>query len=165
MYKQEKEMYPYVCRWLQNILERKYKSAEILVEDTSKKLLSRWLYDHNLHRYFQDYQSYEVEVDVTGIVKTEKGISMAFIECKLDKITLRDVSQLLGYSKVARPFLSIILSPQGLSDSMNILLNVFRRYDILRYNNGKYIIIGKWNCSRAEPDIPSLIPKNAHRLL
>lgn len=157
-------MYPHICLWLKNVLLRKYRNANIIVEDTSKKVLSRWLYDHNFHKYFKDYQSFEIEVDVTGIAITEKEAHMAFVECKLTKITLRDLSQLLGYSKVAMPSLSLILSPSGITDSMNILLNIFRRYDILRYNADKYIIIGKWDSSRNEPDIPSLIPKNAHRL-
>ncbi|MEM3816051.1 MAG: hypothetical protein QW341_04315, partial [Candidatus Bathyarchaeia archaeon] len=141
MYKNEKEMYPHVCTWLRSILNKKHKGARIIVKDTSKKVLSKWLFDHNLHPYFSDYKSFEIEVDVTGIAISQTEITLAFIECKLDKITLRDLSQLLGYSKVAVPSLSLILSPEGLSDSMNLLLNIYRRYDILRYNRDKYIIV------------------------
>jgi hypothetical protein len=165
MYRNEREMYPYVCSWLKSVLSKKYTNAKVIVEDTSKKVLSRWLYDHAFHIYFKQYQSFEIEVDVTGIAITGKEAHIAFVECKLNKITLRDLSQLLGYSKVALPSLSIILSPNGLSDSMNFLLNIFRRYDILCYNKDKYIIVGRWDCSKNEPDIPSLIPKNAHLLL
>jgi hypothetical protein len=159
MYKREDDMYPHVCTWLRKVLARRYRGAEILVENTSKKVLSRWLYDRGLHGYFQGYQSFEIEVDVTGVAKTGSEVYMAFVECKLSKITLRDISQLLGYSRVAQPSLSLILSPKGLSDSMNALLNVFRRYDILHYNRGKYIVVGKWDYSKAEPDASSLIPK------
>lgn len=165
MYKNEKEMYPHVCSWLKTVLARRYKTSNILVEDTSKKILSKWLFDNNFHHYFKDYQSFEIEVDVTGIAITKTKVHMAFVECKLNKITLRDISQLLGYSKVAMPSLSLILSPNGISDSMNILLNVFRKYDILRYNTDNFIIIGKWDCSKAEPEIHSLIPKDAHRFI
>lgn len=163
MYKYEKEMYPHVCTWLRTILNKKHKGAHIIVEDTSNKVLSNWLFDHNLHSYFRDYKSFEIEVDVTGIAITETKITLAFVECKLDKITLKDLSQLLGYSKVAAPSLSLILSPKGLSESMNLLLNVYRRYDILRYNVDKCIIVGKWDSQKMEPDISSLIPKDAHR--
>lgn len=165
MYKNEKDMYPHVCSWLKRVLSKKYKTDNVIVEDTSQKELSRWLYDKNLHKYFKDHESFEIEVDVTGIAITQKDVYMAFVECKLDKIKLRDISQLLGYSKVAMPSLSLLLSPAGLSDSMNSLFNIFRRYDVLQYATGKYILIGKWDCIRSEPEIRSLIPRGVHHLI
>ena len=151
-------MYPHVCAWLRNALFRKYMGAEVTVENTSKKILSRWLYEKNLHRHFKGYECFEIEVDVTGVAIDKERVHIAFVECKLDSITLRDLSQLLGYSKVAQPSLSIILSPRGLSHSLNLLLNVFRRYDILEYGHDRPIIIGRWDCARAEVDLSSIIP-------
>jgi len=157
-------MYPDVCAWLKRILKEKFKDAEICVEDTSKKVLSKWLVEKGFHNFFPDYQTYEIEVDVTGIVEKTDEVHLGFIECKLGRITLRDLSQLLGYSRVALPLYSVILSPKGISRSMNLLLNIARRNDILYYSTDKHIIVGKWNEKRKELDFSSIIPKGSRIL-
>jgi hypothetical protein len=161
LYKTEKEMYPDVCAWLKKALEKKFKNAEIRVEDTSKKVLSKWLVERGFHRFFPDYQTYEIEVDVTGIALNSTRASLALVECKFGRITLRDLSQLLGYSKVALPLHSVILSPKGISRSMHLLLSIARRNDVLYYSTDRHIIIAKWNERRREPDLSSIIPKGS----
>ena len=157
-------MYPDVCAWFKRILKEKFKDAEICVEDTSKKVLSKWLIEKGFHTFFPDYQTYEIEVDVTGIVKKTDEAHLGFIECKLGRITLRDLSQLLGYSRVALPLYSVILSPKEISRSMNRLLNIARRNDILYYSIDRHIIVGKWNEKRKELDFSSIIPKGSRIL-
>jgi hypothetical protein len=154
-------MYPDVCIWFKELLEQKFKSAKICVEDTSRKVLSKWLVETGFHEFFADYQTYEIEVDVTGVIKKSNEAYLGFVECKLDRITLRDLSQLLGYSKVALPFYSIIVSPKGISRSMNLLFNIARRNDILFYSEDRHIIIGKWNERRRELDLSSIIPRGS----
>jgi hypothetical protein len=165
VYKNESEMYPHVSEWLQKFLASKlgnFSDVRIVVEDTSQKLLSTWLYEKGFHRYFQDYNTFEVEVDITSVIEF-KNIKayIILVECKLDKIKLRDIGQILGYSKVVKPHIAMILSPSGLSDSTSLLLKTYRRYDILSYYQDKYIIVGKWLYLRSEPDFSSLIPENA----
>jgi len=152
-------MYPHVGAWFKKILRERFKDAKVYVEDTSKKVLSKWLVEKGFHNFFPNYQTYEIEVDVTGIVEKSDEAHLGLVECKLSRITLRDLSQLLGYSKVALPLYSIILSPKGISRSMNLLLNIARRNDILYYSTDRHIIIGKWNERRQELDLSSLIPK------
>lgn len=154
-------MYPDVCSWFKRVLKEKFKDAEICVEDTSKKILSKWLVERGFHNFFPDYQTYEIEVDVTGVIEKSDEAYLGLIECKLGRITLRDLSQLLGYSKVALPLCSIILSPRGVSRSMNLLFNIARRNDVLYYSTDKHIIIGKWNERRKELDFSSIIPKGS----
>ncbi len=98
-------MYPHVCIWLKKLLERKFKNATIHVDNTSKKVLSKWLVEKGFHKHFKGYQTYEIEVDVTGLIEKLNETHLAFVECKLGRITLRDLSQLLGYSKVACHFI------------------------------------------------------------
>jgi len=88
LYKVEKQMYPHVCTWFKKLLKEKFKNMEICVEDTSEKVLSKWLVEKGYHKFFSDYQTYEIEVDVTGIVKisNEKAL-LGLIECKLGRIT------------------------------------------------------------------------------
>jgi hypothetical protein len=160
LYKNEKEMYPDVCLWFRKVLHDKFKNAKICVEDTSKRVLSKWLLDKGFHNYFPGYQTYEIEVDVTGVVlKSNKEAYLGFIECKLDEISLGDFSQLLGYSKVALPFYSIILSPKGISQSLNLLFNIARRNDILYYSKDRHIFIATWLEKKKEIDFSTIIPK------
>jgi len=154
-------MYPDICAWFKKILDEKFKDAKVCVEDTSKKVLSKWLVERGFHNFFPNYQTYEIEVDVTGIVEKADEAHLGFIECKLGRITLRDLSQLLGYSKVAIPLYSLIISPKGISRSMNLLFNITRRNDVLYYSSDRYIIIGKWNERRKELDLSSIIPKGS----
>jgi len=166
LYKKEKEMYKDVCEWLRIRLNNKFKKAKkIIVADTSDKVLSKWLFEIKCHQFFPDYQTYDIQVDVTGVILEKNKASLAFVECKLDKMNLRDLSQLIGYSKVACPVISILLSPRGLSDSMNLLFNVFRRNDILFYAPRKFIVIARWDETKKEVDMSSLIPKGSSHVL
>jgi hypothetical protein len=154
-------MYPDVCAWFKRIVVEKYEDSKIHIEDTSRKVLSRWLVEKGLHKLFPDYQTYEIEVDIIGIIERNNGASLGMIECKLNQITLRDLSQLLGYSRVALPLYSIILSPKGVSKSMHRLFNISRRNDVLNYSNDRHIVIGKWNEKRKELDFSTIIPKGS----
>jgi len=154
-------MYHDVCEWFKKFLEKRFKGSSIDVENTSKKVLSKWLIEKGYHKYFKDYQTYEIRVDVSGLIKEAESAHLAFVECKLSRITLRDLSQLLGYSKVSIPSFSIILSPKGISRSMNLLFNISRRNDILYYSPDKHIIIGTWSETRQEIDPSSIIPKGS----
>jgi len=77
-------------------------------------------------------------------VKPNGEAHLGLVECKLGRINLRDLSQLLGYSRVALPLYSIILSPRGISQSLNLLFNIARRNDILYYSPDRHIFIAKW---------------------
>lgn len=57
--------------------------------------------------------AYEIQVDVTVIIRLRKSVSFAFVECKVLPVTRRDVGQFLGYSLVARPQRSYLFSPLG----------------------------------------------------
>jgi len=164
LYKTERQMYPEVCAWFEKILLEKYDDSKIHIQDTSRKVLSRWLVEKGLHKLFPDYLTYEIEVDIIGIIEKDDKAFLGMIECKLNQITLRDLSQLLGYSKVALPLYSIILSPKGVSKSMHLLFNVSRRNDVLNYSSDRHIIVGKWSEKRKELDYSTIIPKGSQIL-
>jgi len=54
-----------------------------------------WAREHQIKDFklFPDYQTYEIEVDIIGIIERNNGASLGMIECKLNQITLRDLSQ------------------------------------------------------------------------
>jgi hypothetical protein len=101
-------------------------------------------------------------VDVTGMVRYRDSIRFAFVECKVGQITLRDVGQLLGYSLVARPDWSFLISPAGISDRLNMLLVTYGRQDVLGYGKNRAIRLATWNTSRREIESSTIVPRGSH---
>ena|SRR3990172_6185808 len=159
---QERQLYPSVISWFNEKLRNQYKRSEIAVFDTSRVNLWRFLRDQNLHALFPDYLTYEIRIDITAIIKSKTKAELAFIECKVGEITLRDVSQLLGYSRVANPVLSILLSPKSVSRSMHHLLKSYLRYDVLNYAPNRRIRICLWDQSKKEIDARHTLPPGEH---
>ena len=113
--------------------------------DTSAVTLYRFLETNGLEEFFPEYQSYDIRVDVTGIVQTKLKAHIVFVECKLKQITLRDLSQLLGYSRVAIPIYSIIISPAGIGSAMTCLLKTYGRIDVLEYEKDRRLKVATWD--------------------
>jgi hypothetical protein len=66
--------------------------------------------------------------------------------------------RLLGYSKVAKPIYSIIVSPAGMSKALSLLLKVYRRYDVLEYAEDTRLKVGIWDAVRRMIDPATIIP-------
>lgn len=163
MYAREREMYPPVMSWFRRVLKGRFPTAAVETYDTSTVGLNRFLQDRGLHHLFPQYQSYEIRVDVTAVVQLRKSGLLGFVECKLKQISLRDVSQLLGYSRVALPAYSIIVSPAGVTQAVHYLLNTFGRLDVLEYSSGRRLRVATWDTLREEISLPTLIPPGEYR--
>jgi hypothetical protein len=112
-----------------------------------------------------EWVSWDIQVDIVGFIISPKQTDVAFVECKNSQITLVNLSQLLGYTKVVIPQYSIIVAPQGASDSLLSLLKTFNRLDILQYQDrsGKflrYIAVARWDENSQCIDYGSIIPAN-----
>ena len=161
-YKSEAELYPEVIKWFEKYLIGKHPKAEIKAYDTSRQDLSLFLRRHKLHIFFSEFETYVIKVDVTASIKYKDKCDLAFVECKLNPINLKDISQLLGYSKVVKPKYSFIISPAGISSPVNSLINIYRRYDILTYQDNLKMRIAKWNKSTKDIDVSTLLPHGEH---
>lgn len=148
--------------WLRSLLVSRHPGSQIEVYDTSQVSLWQFLQRAELHYAFPDHLSYEIQVDITGVIKRSREVRLAFVECKMKPITLRDVSQLLGYSRVARPSISVILSPRGYSKSISYLIETYGRTDVLEYDKGKRIRIATWDEAKKEIDPRYTLPKGEH---
>ena len=157
-YTREKQMYPDVMEWLKHKLRGTFHHAKIETYDTSAITLYRFLETNGLEGFFPEYQSYDIRVDVTGIVQTKRKAHLVFVECKLKQITLRDLSQLLGYSRVAIPIYSIIISPAGIGSALTCLLKTYGRIDVLEYEKDRRLKVATWDIDRREVSVPTLIP-------
>ena len=154
----EKDLYPLVKKWLRKFLKDRHRRSKVETYDTHNVSVSKFLLDKKLQTYFTELSAYDIKVDVTGIIISKKAAKLAFVECKIKPITLKDVGQILGYSRVANPAYSFIVSPKGLSSPLSILLRTFGRYDVLAYQDNKKIRIAKWNLNRMEIEYNSLLP-------
>ncbi|MCC7355454.1 MAG: hypothetical protein IT330_17065 [Anaerolineae bacterium] len=169
-YRQESDMYPFVCQWLTGFLSDRHRHATIRVFDSSRKSLSRLIQETGLITNLPpEWPSWDIHVDVVGFALTEKATGLAFVECKNVGITLGHVSQLMGYSRVALPQYSFIVSPQGASDSLRSLLLTFGRLDVLHYQSQagrlpRSIVVARWDETANCIDVGSLVTNDVNRL-
>ncbi len=148
----EFDFYPDVKVWLSAYLASHYRTAQIIVEDTHDIKLSNFIFRKKLTNKFPQYKVFDIKTDVTGIINKRNGVSeLVFVEFKVTKITLNNVGQLLGYSLVAHPLLSFLMSPAGISQTLFNLFYRYKRLDILQYSKNKKIQIIPWGVSRKAP--------------
>lgn len=113
-----------------------------------------------LQTLFPQFNAWDVKVDVTGIVSNDNTGYVALVECKVNQLTLRDVGQLLGYSIVVNPILSILTSPSSPSDPLITLLKDYGRLDVLEYGPERiHIRITRWDDVRSEVIPNSVLPR------
>ncbi len=149
-YETEKDMYPDVCNWLENFLKDRFKNADVDVFELSQKPISRFLRTYEKGTFPGEWVTWNIKVDVVGFVhQPNKQTMMAFVECKNTKLTLAHLSQLLGYSRIALPLYSFLISPVGFSRMLVSLLQEYRRQDVLEYQweSGRLprkVVVAQW---------------------
>ncbi len=167
-YRNETDMYPDIIKWLGAFLRCRLRGTAIDIRDTHLRPLNEYVQRHGLQKYFEDdiWQTYEIKVDVTAFINRRGKLGLVFVECKLVPISLMHISQLLGYSRVARPLLSYLISTAGIGDSVKALLLRYDRTDILQYywEKGKQprsIIVAKWDEQSKSIEASSILPPGA----
>jgi len=155
----EFDLYSPMCDWLRQYLTDKYKNCDVVVADTHSERL-----DRALQRYGITYNiaiGIDIQIDVLGVVKNNKGIKLFFIEAKKTSLTLKDVGQLWAYCKLIDPEEAFLLTSADLG-SLNKLFNVYNREDLLDFGDGKTIKkmkIGAWNLKTNAPESETMYPK------
>lgn len=165
-YSSEAAMYPAVAAWLRERLTARFPSASVHVGDTHNVRLSEYISRHALHAGFADssWQTFEIQVDVTGFVTDETGTRLHFVECKLSPLSLAHLSQLLGYCRVALPAEAWLLSPAGIGSALNSLVSVYARQDVLEYDwparrKPKHVAVARWDADSRSPDPAETLPR------
>jgi len=155
----EVELYEPVCTWLERVLREHYKRMYIRVFDSHNVKLSQLINDLGQQKLFPQFKAWDIKVDITGIISNDKKGYLALVECKIKQLTLRDVGQLLGYSIVVNPILSILTSPSSPTDPLITLLKDYGRLDVLEYGpKRRHIRIAKWDNVKNEVIPSSLLP-------
>ena len=149
-YNAEIDMYSDVRQWLEDFLKDRFRQADVDVHILSHTSISRFLSTYNRGNFPNEWVTWNIKVDVVGFVhRSNKPTALAFVECKNIKLALAHLSQLLGYSRIAQPLYSFLISPVGLSKTLVSLLREYQRLDVLEYHwePGKMprqVIVGEW---------------------
>ena len=156
----EFDLYPPMQQWLESYLKDKYKSSdEIIVVDAHSERLDRVLRKYDIVQ--EEAIGVDIQIDVLGIVKKSGKFKLFFIEAKKTSLTLRDLGQLWAYCKLIDPEEAFLMTSADLG-SLNKLLNVYKREDLLDFGDGKRIKkmrVAIWNMQTNAPDPASMIPK------
>ena len=154
-------MYPDIIEWLTNNLEQKFgkKAKRIIVLDTHDSDLSNFIMQLNYQKFFPEFSTYKIRQDITAFIEYEDKIELIFVECKNTSLSLIHLSQLIGYSCIALPIYSILLSPQGMGQTLNKLLKSYNRLDILEFRPKRMIQVVKWDKSKQDIDYMNSITK------
>ncbi len=161
MYSNEIEMYPDIVEWLKINLKQKFgkKALKITVLDTHDSDLSNFIMSLSYQKFFPEFSTYKIRQDITGFVEYKDKVDLVFVECKNTSLSLIHLSQLIGYSCIALPIYSILLSPQGMGQTLNKLLKNYNRSDILEFRPNKTIHVIKWDKSKQDIDYMNSIVK------
>ena len=143
-------MYSEVAQWLKDFLRDRFRQTEVDVYVLPHTSISRFLSTYNRGDFPNEWVTWDIKVDIVGFVHhSHKPTSLAFVECKNTNLTLAHLSQLLGYSRIARPQYSFLISPIGFSPKLIALLQEYQRRDVLEYHwePGKMprqVIVAEW---------------------
>ena len=111
--------------------------------------------------YYPQAVGLKIEIDVLGMAIWENKAKIFFIEAKKTQLTLQNLGQLFIYCKLCDPEEAYLLSSAGIG-SLNKVLNVLGRTDLLDFGNGKKtkkMKVARWDVLRNTIDNHSLVPK------
>jgi hypothetical protein len=157
--KSESELYEPMRLWLQQYLQDRYKGYGILSIDTHNKRLDKVLEKYGIAN--EASTGIDIQIDVLGIARKNKDVKLFFIEAKKTALTLRDLGQLWAYCKLIDPDEAFLFTSANLG-SLDKILNIFKREDMLDFGDGKIIKkmkVAVWNIKAESPDMASMIPK------
>lgn len=154
MYSNEIEMYPEIIFWLEKQLKGKFgkKAKKITVLDTHDSDLLNFIIKLKYQKFFPEFTTYKIRQDITGFIEYDDKVELVFVECKNGKLSLINLSQLIGYSCIALPVISILIAPQGMGTTLSKLLTSFNRTDILEFRPNRKIQVLKWDYNKKDID-------------
>ena len=157
----ELDLYPDIQEWLRRYLQERFKRSSIDVFDTHAQYLKKVIIENGYTDAFPEHICWEMKTDITAFISypRRKNIDLVFIEVKDRPISLQSVGQLLGYSIIAQPLLSFLISPQWISKDLSTLIQTYERTDVLRYGKDLIIRIMEWDVKRKTVKSNRIIPK------
>ena len=115
-----------------------------------------------------NFSSFEFKPDILGILTGKKSgtIELVFLNRRVSAISLQEIGELLCYCRVANPKEAFLCSLKGLPTEVSLLLLNNEIQDrLLKYNEGTYITIFKWDQIEKEVDLRSVFPSQKKDVL
>lgn len=158
----EFELYPPMIEWLEQYLRDFYRKrkVKIIVQDTHSIYLDRALQQIGILESFPEIVGLRIQIDVLGVVISSNRIELFFIEAKKTPLVLKDLGQLLIYSKLCNPTKSFLFSSGGLGTLSKVLINLGRE-DLLDYGTTRAlrkIHVAEWDVLRKNINYSSIVP-------
>jgi hypothetical protein len=135
------------AKWLESFLSQKFAETHdvldvIIPESNLSKIQNGSI------KLCHNYSSWEFKPDVFAILKDKRTneIELVLVNRSIGSISLKEIGELYCYSKLANSKLSFLVSLNGVSSEVGILLldeNIKKR--LLNYGDGKEIIILSWD--------------------
>jgi len=175
----EEELYGDIVQWLDRYLRENIPDKDFVIVvdshneylcDSISKVINFHIQENIRGKYRgalpNDYISWYIKVDIYGLVGISGKLKIILVEIKSSEVTLEHVAQLIGYTRIVKPELAILISPKGVSQSLYRLLVQYKRLDILEYvdraNRKRKINIVKWNINKKDIEYISHLPTQLH---
>jgi hypothetical protein len=146
--------------WLELFLEKKFSAEmdllEVLIPESNLSKLP------NSHvKSMANYSSWEFKPDLIGILKHKKSgiIRLAIANRTTSSTSLKEIGELHTYAKVLDAEFAIVISTNGPSNEVNILLlEQSIRDRLLQYKPSKSMFLATWDGDKNEILQNSVLP-------
>jgi len=145
--------------WLEHYLKAIYSNEYNIEVTIPESNLSKLAIDSL--KLVPNYSSFEFNPDVLAILTPKKGgkPELVLLNRTINAISLKEIGELLCYSRISNPLLSFIVSSKGLPHEVSLLLlNKEREEQLLSYSASRKIAILKWNETTNKMDTTSIFP-------
>jgi hypothetical protein len=155
--------YPKVARseevlaWFKTALARHFRSDKVLALHSNRINLSNLLGPEGCLSLFPQGNLCMFKVTVAAAILGDQN-QLALLQYTPRRPAIEHVGELVTLSRIAKPVLSLLVSPRPPRESLRMLLSVYGRYDVLEYGENKRIGILQWDPDRATPLYPMTIP-------
>lgn len=157
---EKQELTEKIAKWLKSFLSKKFvETHDVLDVIIPESNLSK--IQNGSIKLCKNYSSWEFKPDVFAILKNKKtqDIELVLVNRSIGSISLKEIGELYCYSKLADSKLSLLVSLNGVSNEVGILLldeNIKKR--LLNYGDGKEIIILSWDKNKDDINRNLIIP-------
>lgn len=133
----EKQTYPILQEWLKTYIKNTLNEEAFVLD--SSRVNVRNIITVESEEVLEAIEDFSIKPDLIAFTLTE--LKIFIVESKITKITLDDIAQTIGYSKVIQPYGAYLVSTEEIAEKTLYLLDAYP--EILNYGTDLKIKIGK----------------------
>ena len=146
-------------KWLNKYLEKYSKEYNIKIICPKSNLSKIALAEI---KKLPNYSSFEFKPDVLGILinKLNKETKLIFLNRTTLATSLKEIGEIICYSRLAKPLESFLVSLRGLPNGVNLLLlDKEKERSILFFDEEKFVILFRYDIEKESIDPNSVYPR------